>query len=55
MSSVLVDTNVFSFLFKRDSRRDLYAEHLRERRLHLCFATVAELQLWALACLELAQ
>ena len=48
MTALLVDTNIFSFLFKRDSRRDLYAEDLLGKRLCLSFVSVAELRLWAI-------
>lgn len=48
MTALLVDTNIFSFLFKRDSRRDLYAEDLLGKRLCLAFVSVAELRLWTI-------
>lgn len=48
MSLVLVDTSVFSLVFKKDSRAELYANDLAGKRLHLSFMTVAELRLWAL-------
>lgn len=35
MSGVVVDTDVFSFFFKRDSRSKLYEPHLRGQMLHL--------------------
>jgi len=44
-----VDTDVVSFLFKRDSRADLYRPHLTGRLLVVSFMTVAELDRWALA------
>lgn len=47
-SSVVVDTDVVSFLFKRDSRAELYRPHLTGRLLAVSFMTVAELDLWAL-------
>lgn len=42
MTGVIVDTNVFSYVYKRDSRATLYAPHLAARKLHLAFCTVAE-------------
>jgi tRNA(fMet)-specific endonuclease VapC len=42
----LVDTDVFSFLFKGDTRAHLYTRHLAGNELHLAFATVAELYRW---------
>ena len=33
MSTVLLDTNIVSYLFKRDSRAALYAPHLLDREL----------------------
>lgn len=48
MSDVVVDTDVVSFLFKRDTRADLYKPHLVGHRPVLSFMTVAELELWAL-------
>ena len=47
MSSVVVDTDVFSFFFKRDSRSNLYEPHLKGQTLHLAFVSVAELYRWA--------
>jgi tRNA(fMet)-specific endonuclease VapC len=49
MSDVVVDTDVVSFLFKRDSRAPLYRRHLLGQTLYVSFMTVAELQRWALA------
>ena len=46
-AAVLVDTDVFSYIFKRDTRGDLYAKHLHGSHLHLAFSTVAELYRWA--------
>jgi tRNA(fMet)-specific endonuclease VapC len=48
MESVLVDTDVFSFLFKKDARRDLYAGDIRGKRLCLSFMSVAELKYWTI-------
>jgi predicted nucleic acid-binding protein len=47
-SSVVVDTNVVSFVFKGDSRAELYRLHLNGRLLVISFMTVAELDRWAL-------
>ena len=49
MSDVVVDTDVASFLFKRDTRARLYRPHLLGQTLHVSFMTVAELRRWALA------
>ncbi|MFI5379238.1 MAG: type II toxin-antitoxin system VapC family toxin [Tepidisphaerales bacterium] len=48
MQAVLLDTDVFSFFFKRDSRASLYAPHLQNARPCLSFQTVAELRCWAI-------
>lgn len=48
MTSLLVDTNVFSMVFKQDSRAAAYIDSMRGNRLHLCFMTIAELRQWAL-------
>lgn len=47
MSVVIVDTDVVSFTFKRDSRHLLYRPHLDGKSLVLSFMTIAELDLWA--------
>ncbi len=49
IDSVLVDTDVFSFLLKRDSRASQYAPHLEAKRGCLSFMTVAELYRWAIS------
>ncbi|HJT75645.1 MAG TPA: PIN domain-containing protein [Gemmataceae bacterium] len=48
MAAVVVDTDVVSFEFKRDSRALLYDPHLAGRELVLSFMTLAELDRWAL-------
>ena len=48
MGEVLVDTDVFSYLFKGDTRAALYWPHVAGKVLHLSFATVAELYRWTL-------
>lgn len=47
MNTVLVDTNVISFIFKGDSRAADYAPLLEGNRLAISFITVAELFEWA--------
>jgi tRNA(fMet)-specific endonuclease VapC len=41
---VLVDTNVVSYLFKKDSRGLLYEPHLENRLLLIAAQTLAELE-----------
>jgi tRNA(fMet)-specific endonuclease VapC len=48
MDAVLIDTDVFSFFFKRDSRRELYVDDVIDRQLYLSFMSVAELRKWAI-------
>ena len=43
---ILLDTDVFSFVYKGDTRGDLYLPHLAGNTLNLAFATVAELYRW---------
>lgn len=45
---LLIDTNIVSFLFKKDSRADLYAPWLRNQELAVSFVTAAELYKWPL-------
>ena len=47
MTTVLLDTNIVSYIFKRDSRARLYAPHLLDRELAMAMMTVAELLQWA--------
>jgi predicted nucleic acid-binding protein len=49
MDFVIVDTDVVSFTFKRDTRHHLYRPHLAGKLLYLSFMTMAELDLWAKA------
>jgi predicted nucleic acid-binding protein len=49
MNDVLVDTDVVSFLFKRDTRAPRYRAHLLGKTLYVSFMTVAELRRWARA------
>lgn len=44
----VLDTDVFSFLAKADTRASLYRPLLAGRQLCVCFQTVAELRLWAI-------
>ena len=48
MRRFLIDTDVFSFLFKNDSRADLYRPDLVGAQRCLSFQTVAELHFWTL-------
>jgi len=48
MDFVLLDTDVFSFFFKRDSRAEFYRPFVAEARLCLAFQSVAELRCWVL-------
>jgi tRNA(fMet)-specific endonuclease VapC len=43
MSMLLLDTNIVSFIFKRDSRATAYAALLQGNRLAISFMTAAEL------------
>ena len=47
--ALVVDTDVASFLFKKDTRATLYAPHLSGHMLTLSFQTLAELELWGLS------
>ncbi len=46
-SSVLVDTNVVSFLFNNDSRADFYVERMQEKRPVISFQTLEEIRFGA--------
>lgn len=48
MSPVVVDTDVVSYLFRRDSRAQLHRPHLDGELLLVSFMTVAELDRWSL-------
>ncbi len=43
---MLLDTNIVSYLFKKDSRATAYLPHFQGQRLHISFMTVAELYRW---------
>jgi tRNA(fMet)-specific endonuclease VapC len=49
MDAVLVDTDVVSFIFKRDTRESLYRRHLDGKRVCIAFMTVAEVYEWAIS------
>ena len=46
MSAVVLDTDVWSFLFKGDSRAEQYRPYLEDNVLCISFQTVAELYQW---------
>jgi predicted nucleic acid-binding protein len=48
MSAALVDTDVVSLLYKRDSRAELYEPHLSQRIPAVSFMTIAELERWTM-------
>jgi tRNA(fMet)-specific endonuclease VapC len=48
MASVVVETDVVSFLFKHDTHAESYRPHLTGKRLVLSFMTIAELDRWVL-------
>jgi tRNA(fMet)-specific endonuclease VapC len=45
--AIVLDTNVVSYLFKRDTRAALYRPHLAGRLPVISFMTMAELDAWA--------
>ncbi|HKP10537.1 MAG TPA: PIN domain-containing protein [Blastocatellia bacterium] len=48
ISGLVVDTDVVSFIFKGDTRGDLYRPHLAGQLSVISFMTIAELERWAL-------
>jgi len=48
MKAVLLDTNIISFIFKKDSRAKSYEPYLKSNILTSSFMTVAELFQWAI-------
>jgi tRNA(fMet)-specific endonuclease VapC len=48
MRSVLLDTDVFSFLFKGDTRAAVYERDLQGVQVCLSFQSVAELRYWSI-------
>ena len=49
MNGVLLDTDVFSYFVKRDTRAALYAPDVAGAQLCVSFQTVAELRAWAIS------
>jgi tRNA(fMet)-specific endonuclease VapC len=49
MQMLLVDTDVISYFFKKDTRAALYEPHLRDKLLYVSFMTRAELERWMIA------
>jgi tRNA(fMet)-specific endonuclease VapC len=47
MEAVLLDTDVFSYLLKNDSRGALYKPHIEGKTVAISFVTVGELYAWA--------
>jgi len=45
---VVVDTDIISFLYKRDTRAKLYEPHLNDPPFIVSFMSLAELRRWAL-------
>ena len=48
MEAVVLDTDVFSYFFKQDTRAQVYETDIRGRQVCLCFQTVAEVKAWAI-------
>ena len=48
IESIVVDTDVVSFLFKQDSRAGLYRPHLDGKLTVISFMTLAEMDRWTL-------
>jgi predicted nucleic acid-binding protein len=48
MPAVVVDTNIVSYIFKRDTRAQAYHRHLAGQTVVISFMTLAELAAWAL-------
>lgn len=48
ISSLVVDTDVLSFIFKHDTRAVSYIPHLADKVVIISFMTLAELRQWAL-------
>lgn len=43
----VIDTDIFSFILKNDTRAELYKPHLDGHFLFISFMSVAELERWA--------
>ncbi len=50
MTTILLDTNIVSYLFKQDTRTARYAPHLLDREFAIAMMTVAEFFQWAAIC-----
>jgi tRNA(fMet)-specific endonuclease VapC len=48
MKPIVLDTDVVSFLFKADTRAQMYLPQLQDRQWFISFMTEAELEQWAL-------
>ncbi len=48
-AAVLLDTDVFSYFFKQDTRARPYELDIQNRQLCLCFQTIAEIKAWTLS------
>ncbi|MGA2773796.1 MAG: PIN domain-containing protein [Bryobacteraceae bacterium] len=48
MTPIVLDTDVVSFLFKADTRAQIYLPQLQDRQWFISFMTEAELEQWAL-------
>jgi predicted nucleic acid-binding protein len=48
MKPIVLDTDVVSFLFKADTRAQMYLSQLQDRQWFISFMTEAELEQWAL-------
>jgi tRNA(fMet)-specific endonuclease VapC len=48
MKPIVLDTDVVSFLFKADTRAQVYLPQLQDRQWFISFMTGAELEQWAL-------
>ena len=46
--NVIVDTNIVSYIYKKDTRAELYKPHLANLILVISFMTLAELKRWTL-------
>jgi tRNA(fMet)-specific endonuclease VapC len=46
MRTLILDTNIVSYLFKNATQAALYVPHLRDSRLAISFVTLAELYRW---------
>src|SRR5687767_2855832 len=49
MRSMVVDTDVVSYIYKKDTRAALYEPHIEDAVTVISFMTLAEMERWALA------